>query len=123
MIDKELRKLSRLELLELLVAQSKQLEELQVALDEAEDKLSRRELKINKAGSIAEAVVSLSEVLEAAEDAGRMYVDELEKLYQREKVICINMEDQARLLTLDQGAVATDDEQQQQQQGTETKVG
>jgi hypothetical protein len=50
-------------------------------------------------------------------------VDELEKLYQREKVICINMEDQARLLTLDQGAVATDDEQQQQQQGKETKVG
>jgi hypothetical protein len=123
MIDKELRKLSRLELLELLVAQSKQLEELQVALDEAEDKLNRRELKINKAGSIAEAVISLSEVLEAAEDAGRMYVDELEKLYQREKVICINMEDQARLLTLDQGAVATDDEQQQQQQGKETKVG
>lgn len=112
MIDRELRKLSRLELLELLVAQSKQVDELQKELSEAEEKLSKRELKISKAGSIAEAVVSLSDVLEAAEDAGRMYVSELEKLYEREKVICESMEHKARAMQVDhnQGAVVTDEQ-------------
>jgi hypothetical protein len=98
MTDKDLRKLSRLELLEILVAQSKQMEELQTELEIANERLHTRELKINKAGSIAEAVISLSDVLESAEAAGRMYVDELEKLYQREKVICANMENKARTL-------------------------
>jgi hypothetical protein len=114
MMDKELRKLSRLELLELLVAQSKQVEDLQRELAEAEDKLSRRELKIEKAGSIAEAVVSLSDVLEAAEDAGRMYVQELEKLYEREKIICESMEHKASAMQINQGAVVTDEQRNSQ---------
>jgi hypothetical protein len=111
MMDKELRRLSRLELLELLVVQSKQVEELQMKLAEVEDKLSRRELKIKKAGSIAESVVSLSEVLEAAEDAGRVYVKKLENLYEREKLVCAGMEHKAITMQIIQGAV-TDDVQQ-----------
>jgi hypothetical protein len=112
MTDKELRKLSRLELLELLVAQSQQMDELQTELALTQEKLSNRELKISKAGSIAEAVISLSDVLESAEAAGRMYVDELEKLYEREKVICSGMEQKARALQLGQGEMIKDGQQQ-----------
>jgi hypothetical protein len=112
MTDKELRKLSRLELLEILVAQSKQMEELQTELAIAQERLSTRELKINKAGSIAEAVISLSDVLESAEAAGRMYVDELEKLYEREKMICRNMEHKAEMMQLEQGEMIRDGQQQ-----------
>jgi CRISPR/Cas system CSM-associated protein Csm2 small subunit len=84
MIDKELRKLNRLELLEMLVEQSKQIDELRMRLDIAEKKLADRDLKMKEAGSIAEAALKLNDVFEAADAAGKQYVDALKKLYDEE---------------------------------------
>jgi uncharacterized coiled-coil protein SlyX len=84
MIDKELRKLNRLELLEMLVEQSKQIDELQQKLDIAEKKLADRDLKLKEAGTLAEAALKLNDVFEAADAAGKQYVDALKRLYDEE---------------------------------------
>lgn len=54
MTDKELRKLNRSALLEMLVEQSRENDRLRAQVDELQRLLSDRQLKINQAGSIAE---------------------------------------------------------------------
>ena len=69
MTDKELKRLSRGELLEMLIQQSKELERLRKQLDAAESALQNREIAITNAGSIAEAALQLNGVVTAAQDA------------------------------------------------------
>ena len=74
MTDNDLKKLNRAELLELLVEQSKKIDQLQAQLDEANRKLADRQIEIDKAGSIAEASLRLSGVFQAAEEAAAQYL-------------------------------------------------
>lgn len=67
MTDKELRKLNRSALLEMLVEQSRENDRLRAQVDELQRLLSDRQLKINQAGSIAEASLQLNQVFEAAQ--------------------------------------------------------
>lgn len=55
MTEKELRRLSRADLLEMLVDQSVELETVKKKLAAAEEALASRVIEINSAGSIAEA--------------------------------------------------------------------
>ena len=75
MTEKELRKLSRVELLKLLLEQSKENQTLQEQLQTAEKALADKTLRIDQAGSIAEASLQLSGVFQAAEEACRQYTD------------------------------------------------
>lgn len=77
MTDKELRKLSRAELLDVLLEQSKEMEELRSELAEVKEKLNSREIKLGKAGSIAEAALGLNKVFEAAQAAADQYLDNI----------------------------------------------
>lgn len=64
MLDaKQLRKLRRSDLFELLVEQAKEIEELQNQVKELEGKLESRELEVTDAGSIAEAALELVKFL------------------------------------------------------------
>ena len=58
--EKELKKLNRYELLELLVAQGKKLDRLQAELDEANAELERRKIAVDSSGSMAEAALKLN---------------------------------------------------------------
>ena len=80
MTDKELKKLSRAELLEMLIEQSKRADELQAKLDKAEEELNSRQLKVDEAGSIAEASLRLSGVFEAAQAASEQYLENIRAL-------------------------------------------
>lgn len=73
MTDKELRKLNRSALLEMLVEQSRENDRLRAQVDELQRLLSDRQLKINQAGSIAEASLQLNQVFEAAQQAAENY--------------------------------------------------
>lgn len=55
MADKELRRLSRSELLEMLIAQTEENSQLKIRLEQAEAQLRDRRIEIDKAGSLAEA--------------------------------------------------------------------
>ena len=64
-----LRKLSKLQLLELLAQQEKELQALRKELAEKNAALEDRRIQIENAGSIAEAALKINEVFEAAQKA------------------------------------------------------
>ena len=80
MTDKELRKLSRMELLELLLAESRENERLRARLKSAEEKLDSRVIDIENSGSLAEAALRLNHVFEAADKAARQYVENVRRM-------------------------------------------
>lgn len=96
MTDRELRKLSRADLLELLLAQLKENEQLQRQLEEAEEKLASRTIEIENAGSIAEASLRLNGVFQAAQDACAQYIENIEQLSARQEQVCAQMERETR---------------------------
>jgi hypothetical protein len=77
MTNKELARLSRGELLELLVKQSKQLDQLQQELEETQNKLACRNLEIENCGTLAEAVMRVNGVFAAADAAAAQYLENI----------------------------------------------
>lgn len=75
MTTKNLRKLNRRQLLELMLEQSKRIDELENQLADARNELENRSIVAAEAGSIAEAALRLSGVFEAAQNAANMYLD------------------------------------------------
>lgn len=63
MTEKELRKLNRYELLEILLAQGKKLERLERELAEANERLAQRQQIVAASGTMAEAAMRLNRVL------------------------------------------------------------
>lgn len=96
MVDKELKRLSRANLLELLLEQSEQIEDLQAKLTEAEQKLQSKEIFLQEAGSIAEASLRLNGVFEAAEAAGQQYLDNIKRLSERQNMLCAQREKESK---------------------------
>lgn len=80
MTGKELKKLSRAELLELLLQQSREMERLQRKLDRAEKQLQSRQIMLEEAGNIAEAALRINEVFEAAQQAADQYLENVKRL-------------------------------------------
>lgn len=75
MNDNDLKKLKRADLLEILIAQGKEIERLENALEEAENNLRVRTIEIENLGSLAEASLKLNKVFEAADEAAKQYLD------------------------------------------------
>lgn len=75
MTEKELKKLNRKQLLELLLKQTERADQLEQELDEAKKQLEDRRIAELEAGSIAEAALKLSGVFEAAQKAADLYLD------------------------------------------------
>lgn len=96
MTDKELRALGRKELLQMLLEQSKELQALQEKYDAAQAALQDRSIKLDRAGSIAEASLQLNGLFEAAQAACQQYTDSITALSQRQESICAQMEADSR---------------------------
>jgi hypothetical protein len=84
-VERDLRKLSRKELLELLLVQSRRIDRLEAQLEKANSKLADREIHIAKAGTMAEASLSLNGVFESIDAAGAQYLENLKIAYEREQ--------------------------------------
>jgi len=78
MTNKELKKLSRTDLLKMLIAQSKEMEALKKQLKEANEMLEDRRIMIENSGSIAEAALQLNGVFEAAQKAAAQYLENIQ---------------------------------------------
>lgn len=83
-------------MLELLLQQSREMEQLQEELEEARYQLSQREIVMNRAGSIAEAALQLNGVFAAAEEACAQYMESIQTLSQRQEQVCQQMEREAQ---------------------------
>lgn len=88
MTDKELKKLKRAQLLEMLIEQSKEVDSLKKQLQEANEKLEDRRIMIESSGSIAEAALRLNGVFEAAQNAAEQYLENIK----RQSDICTEAE-------------------------------
>lgn len=77
MTDKELRRLGRAELLQLMLEQSRRIEKLEKENAELKARLQDRVLVMEQSGSIAEASMKLSGIFEAAQCAADQYLDSL----------------------------------------------
>lgn len=77
MTEKELRRLSRMDLLEMLLEQSKEVERLQTELETVKKQLNDRRIMEQEAGSIAEAALRLNKVFEAAQQAADQYLENI----------------------------------------------
>jgi hypothetical protein len=73
--EKDLRKLNRYQLLELLVVQTERADKLQAKLDETRKEMREQEIKLSSLGSIAEASLQLEGVFQAAQVAADRYVN------------------------------------------------
>ena len=76
---KELRKLSRKELIEVLLAQTREMEQLKAELNSKNELLEKREINIRESGSIAEAALRLSGIFEDAQKAADTYLAEIRR--------------------------------------------
>lgn len=96
MTDKELKKLSRSDLLQMLVDQGRELRELKEKYAVSEAALADRTIRLDQAGSIAEAALQLSGVFEAAQEACRQYTDSIALLSQQQEDINVRREAESR---------------------------
>ena len=72
----------------MLVEQSRENDRLRAQVDELQRLLSDRQLKINQAGSIAEASLQLNQVFEAAQQAAEQYLENIRSLSGRQEQVC-----------------------------------
>lgn len=87
MTDRELRRLSRSELLEMLIAQTAENDQLKTRLAQAEAQLRDRRIAIDKAGSIAEAALQLNKVFEAADRAAQQYLENVRRMVEEDSAL------------------------------------
>ena len=69
----DLKRLKRKELLEILLEQTKRIEELEDKLDILQKELDSKNISINQSGSLAEASLKLSNIFKSADDAIEIY--------------------------------------------------
>ena len=123
MNNKELKKLSRTELLELLIDVTKENNELKAQNEELQSKLNDKLLAMGKAGSIAEASLELNGIFTAAQDAAEQYLLNV----QQSNAICENMqkeaEEQAKMIRADADKYAEETVQQAKNQADAYWIG
>lgn len=82
MKEKDLKKLNRYQLLELLIVQTDRADKLQAKLDAMEEQLKAQAFNVaalGNMGSIAEASLQLGEVFQAAQKAADIYIEAAKK--------------------------------------------
>lgn len=77
MDNKELRKLGRKELLEVILAQTKRIEELEILLKKTTNSLNSKKIQIEESGSLAEAVAKISQIFETAQKTADLYLENI----------------------------------------------
>ena len=99
MTDKEFKRLSRAQLIDVIYQLQLKHEELLAENERLEKELEDKRLRISKVGNIAEAALEIHDVMLAAQDAAAHYVEEIEVRandeYQR---ICQEAQDKAALI-------------------------
>lgn len=96
MTDKELQKLKRVEVLEILVEQGKEIDRLHSEVEALKKQLADREIRLESAGNIAEASLQINGVFEAAQSAAQQYLENIQRLSDRQESVCADMEQRTK---------------------------
>lgn len=95
MNEKELRRLSRLELIAMLLEQKRENERLEAENKELRAQIEDRRLNCREAGSIAEASLRLNGVFEAAQKAADQYLENLRIIERKQKEMLEELQQKA----------------------------
>lgn len=96
MTDKELKKLSRAELLEMLLLQTQEVERLRAELEQLSGQLHKRNLELDAAGNIAEAALKVNGFFEAAQSAADQYLESIASMERKTREACELLEQQTK---------------------------
>ena len=88
MTTKELKRLSRMELLEVLLRQIQEGDRLKEENTELKQLLESRKLQVAQAGNLAEASLSINRVMEAAQAAADQYLDNIRAMEEETRQKC-----------------------------------
>lgn len=92
MTEKELKNLSRADLLEMLLSLSKENEQLKEHLEEAQKKVENKKITVKQLGNIAEASLQLNGVFTAAQAACDQYIENVKMMVAQHKKQCARQE-------------------------------
>lgn len=84
-MDRGLKRMKKIELLELLLEQEKEIETLRTENNDLKEQLDIQKIKLERSGSIAEAALELSGVFEAAQKAADLYLNSVKTDPEEEK--------------------------------------
>lgn len=83
--DKPLSKLKRKELLEIMLAQGREIDRLREQNAELEAKLASREIDFSEIGSLAQASLEITGIFKDAEEAAVTYLENIRRKYERDE--------------------------------------
>ena len=96
MVTKELKKLSRRELIELIYQMKKNEQRLQEEIAALQAALQEKRIRLEEAGSIADAAVALTGLLTAAQETANLYLSEISCMKAETQQACEQMLAEAR---------------------------
>lgn len=97
MTSNDLKRLSRKELLELLIEQSDALAQAQAELESVKGELNKRHIVRDQAGTMAEAALALNGVFEAADKAAKQYLENIKRISASQTEISARIETKTRI--------------------------
>ena len=96
MTDKEFKRLSRSQLIDIIYQLQLKQEELIAENKKLSKALADRRLRISKAGNIAEATLEIHNVMQAAQDAASHYLEEIRIMRQETEEKCRRLLEKAQ---------------------------
>lgn len=96
MIGKELKRLSRRELVDIIYQLKKNEEKLQGEIAALEEALQEKRIRISVAGSIAEAATDITQIFSAAQRTADLYLHEIASMKEEARQECAKMLEQAQ---------------------------
>ena len=83
--EPDLLKLKKHDLLEIMLAQSREIDRLRERVSELEAQLANREFEFSKIGSIAEASLAVTNIFKEAEKAAVIYIENIRRRCEKEE--------------------------------------
>ena len=80
--EKDLTKLKKKEILEIMVRQGEEIDRLNAKIAELEKELEENKIEKDKVGSIAEASLAVTKVFEEADKAAKIYLENIRRKYE-----------------------------------------
>lgn len=96
MTDKEFKRLSRAQLIDIIYQLQLKQNELEAENQKLKEEVVDRRIRIHQAGNIAEASLAIHGVMQAAQDAAELYLEEIRVMRAETEEQCRQMLEEAR---------------------------
>ena len=97
MTDKEFHRLSRAQLIDIIYQFQVKLEELTAENERLSSALADRRIRISEAGNLAEAALAIHNVMQSAQDAAALYLEEVRIMREETREECQRLLESAKV--------------------------